>query len=70
MTAQTDPRITEILNLAAETGMPLALRPETIVALEDYGYMADPFTGALWHDPDQPVRFFMPQATHGHAAVS
>lgn len=46
-----DPRIQEILELAAEEHRPLALSPETIVALEDNGWMADPFTAQVWPDP-------------------
>lgn len=46
-----DPRIVEINELAAEENLPLALSAETIVALEDAGFMADPFTGLLWPDP-------------------
>lgn len=46
-----DPRITEILELAAAEALPLALRPETVIALEDIGVMADPFSGQLWFNP-------------------
>lgn len=49
--SQPDPRINEIIALAQEDGRPLALQPETIVFLEDEGYIADPFTGQLWRDP-------------------
>lgn len=51
MPQTNDPRITEILELAAAEALPLALRPETVCALEDIGVMADPFTGQLWFDP-------------------
>ncbi len=44
-------RIIEIIQLSAAEGLPLALRPETICALEDIGVLADPFTGQLWPDP-------------------
>jgi hypothetical protein len=46
-----DPRITEILDLAAAEGLSLVLRPETVCALEDIGVMADPFSGRLWFNP-------------------
>ncbi|MGB5066096.1 MAG: hypothetical protein WBO29_01795 [Albidovulum sp.] len=48
---QTDPRIQEIVALAQEDGRPLALAAETICALEDNGWLADPFTAQLWPDP-------------------
>lgn len=48
---QTDPRIQEIVALAQEEGRPLALSPQTICALEDVGYVADPFTGQIWRNP-------------------
>lgn len=48
---QTDPRIDELLQLAQEDGRPLALAAETICALEDAGWLADPFTAQLWPDP-------------------
>jgi hypothetical protein len=52
-TAQdTDNRISEILQLANEEGLPLALSPQTIVALEDCGWIVDPFTGQIWRDLD------------------
>jgi hypothetical protein len=52
-TAQdTDNRISEILQLASEEGLPLALSPQAIVALEDCGWIVDPFTGQTWRDPD------------------
>jgi hypothetical protein len=49
--SQPDPRINEIIALAQEEGLPLALHPITICALEDCGYLADPFTGMIWPDP-------------------
>ena len=53
MTPQTqDPRIAELLELAAAEGLPLAVRPETVCALEDAGWLIDPFTGQLWRDPN------------------
>lgn len=51
MPQANDPRITEILELAATEGLSLALRPETVIALEDIGVMADPFSGRLWFNP-------------------
>lgn len=51
MTPQTDPRIAELLELAASEGLPLAVRPETVCALEDIGYTVNPFSGAIWRDP-------------------
>jgi hypothetical protein len=50
---QTDPRIQEIVELAQEDGRPLALRPETICALEDNGWLVDLFSGFVLIDPDQ-----------------
>jgi hypothetical protein len=50
---EIDNRITEIIDLARAEGRPLALSPVTIVALEDNGWLADPFTGQLWPDPAQ-----------------
>ena len=51
-----DPRIVEIEQLAAEEGLPLALSPQTICALEDCGWLADPFTAQIWADPARPQR--------------
>ena len=56
-----DPRIVEIEQLAIDEGLPLALRPETICALEDCGWMADPFTAQIWPDWSQDQA--MPVAT-------
>jgi hypothetical protein len=42
-----DPRINELLALAVEQGQPLAIAPETICAIEDAGWVIDPFTGQL-----------------------
>lgn len=54
MAAQAhDPRIADIEELAATEGRPLALRPETICALEDIGYLVDPFTATMTRDPDR-----------------
>jgi hypothetical protein len=50
---QTDPRINELTALARQENLPLALAPETICALEDNGWLVDPFTGFLWRDPAQ-----------------
>ena len=47
MIAQTDPRINEILQLARDEGRPLALPPETVCALEDAGWVVDPFSAAI-----------------------
>lgn len=41
----TDPRILELLQLAAEEGIILPLPPEQIIALEDNGYTVDLRTG-------------------------
>ena len=52
MAASQDRRIAELLELAAEQGQPLGVRPETVCAVEDAGWMIDPFTGQLWRfDP-------------------
>lgn len=51
-TCTADPRIQEILDLATEDVRPLALRAEVICALEDAGWLADPFTGQIWRDPN------------------
>lgn len=59
---QTDPRINELIELAQEEGRPLALSPQTICALEDAGYLADPFTGMIWRDPAAPLAMTAPPA--------
>ncbi len=59
---QTDPRIDELLQLAQEDGRPLALAAETICALEDAGYLAEPFTGMIWRDPAAPLAMTAPPA--------
>lgn len=46
-----DPRIAELNQLAADEGQPLALRPETIILLEDAGMVVEPFTAQFWRDP-------------------
>lgn len=46
-----DKRITELLDLEQEEGQPLALRPETIILLEDAGWVVEPFTAQLWRGP-------------------
>lgn len=46
-----DKRIAELLTLASEEGRPLALRPETIIILEDAGMVVDAFTAQFWRDP-------------------
>lgn len=48
----TDNRIIELLKLSLEERLPLALSPQTICALEDSGYLVDPFTAQLWHNPE------------------
>lgn len=64
--SQPDPRINEIIALAQEDGRPLALQPETIVFLEDEGYIADPFTGQLWRDADEPRNPFVLERIVAH----
>jgi len=54
----TDPRITELLQLAIEEGLPLALKPETIIVLEDDGWIVDPFTGYFQRDVDAPRCYY------------
>ena len=54
----TDPRVLELLQLAREEGLPLVVRPETVCALEDDGWLVDPFTGRLWRNPSVPVVLF------------
>ena len=56
MATQTDPRINELLDLAAEQGQPLAMRPETVIAVEDAGWVINPFTGAMWRARFTSVR--------------
>jgi hypothetical protein len=51
---QNDQRIAEIETLAAEDGLPLAVQPATVCALEDAGWVVDPFTGQLWPEPTRP----------------
>lgn len=46
-----DKRITELLDLEREEGQPLALRPETIILMEDAGWVVEPFTAQFWRDP-------------------
>ena len=47
MADQRDPRIAELLDLATTEARPLAVQPTMICALEDAGWMVDPFTGAV-----------------------
>ena len=47
---KTDTRITDLQDLAAVEGRALALRPATVCAIEDAGWMVDPFTGQLWRE--------------------
>lgn len=55
MNTTTDPRVTELLDLATGEGRPLALSPAQICALEDSGWLVDPFTGVLLpHPPTAP----------------
>ena len=57
----TDPRITELLNLEQEEGRRLALRPETIILLEDAGMVVEPFTAQFWRDPAvEPATLTLP----------
>ena len=46
-----DPRIVELLDLEAEQGQPLAMPPAQICALEDSGWIVEPFTGVLLPHP-------------------
>lgn len=50
-----DKRITELLDLEREEGQTLALRPETIILLEDAGWVVEPFTAQMWRDPASPA---------------
>lgn len=43
----TDPRIDELLELAAAEGLTLPLPPETIIRLEDAGHIVDLRTGTV-----------------------
>ena len=45
-TISPDPRIAELLELAAAEGRPLAIAPAAVFALEADGIVVDPFTGA------------------------
>ena len=47
----TDPRINELLELAASEGFTLPLSPSLIISMEDRGYIVDLITGAI----SQPV---------------
>lgn len=54
----SDPRITELLELAAAEGLQLPYPPETILALEDTGAIINLHTGAIYPgEADQPVHF-------------
>lgn len=53
ITQHSDPRIAEILEMAAADGRPLAVLPETVCEMEDRGWLVDPFTGIATPDPDQ-----------------
>lgn len=50
-----DKRITELQQLEQEEGQTLALRPETIILLEDAGWVVEPFTAQIWRDPAWPA---------------
>jgi hypothetical protein len=53
----TDPRITELLALAAAEGLPLPYAPETILALEDTGAIVNLHTGAIiLSEAERPIR--------------
>ena len=54
MADQPDPRIAELLDLATTEARPLAFQPATICALEDGGWVVDPFTGALAREDTRP----------------
>jgi hypothetical protein len=47
MSATHDPRITELLDLVASEGIPLAITPETVCAIEDTGWVIDLVTGQM-----------------------
>mgnify|MGYP001255408346 FL=1 len=52
-----DPRILELLDWAAATGLPLPRPAEEILALEDAGHVVDLATGdILWEEADKPQR--------------
>jgi|GEM_PF-6707242 len=52
-----DPRILELLDWAAATGLPLPRPAEEILALEDAGHVVDLATGdILWDAADEPQR--------------
>ena len=50
MNTTTDSRITDLRDLEATESRDLAYRPRTILAIEDAGWMVDPFTGQLWRE--------------------
>ena len=66
-----DPRINELLELEQEEGQPLALRPETIILLEDAGWVVEPFTAQFWRDPAfQPDLTLASLAGMGHLVAA
>ena len=50
MNKKTDTRYTDLQDLAAVEGRALAYRPATVAAIEDAGWMVDPFSGQLWRE--------------------
>ena len=50
MNTTTDTRYTDLQDLAAIEGRALAYRPATVAAIEDAGWLCDPFTGQLWRE--------------------
>ena len=53
-----DPRITELLELAAAEHLTLPYTPAMIIALEDTGAIVDLHTGAILPgEADKPIRF-------------
>jgi len=52
-----DPRILELLDWQAATGLPLPRPAEEILALEDAGHVVNLATGdILWNEADKPQR--------------
>ena len=50
MNTTNDTRYTDLQDLAAIEGRALAYRPATVAAIEDSGWLCDPFTGQLWRE--------------------
>ena len=55
MNAPRDPRITELLDLAAAEGIDLPLPVEHILDLEDAGHVVDLRTGDIIYDADDVI---------------